>query len=88
MKFFTDCYFTETEKVDMLGSTYRVYLNEQRVENQRNEASQLRQRERELKEAERTSRELAFDRKIRFIGLAVFTLVTLFITLSSQLGSW
>ncbi|HCI51843.1 MAG TPA: hypothetical protein DE312_00695 [Gallionella sp.] len=87
MRFFTDHFFTEAQKSEMLGSAYGQYVKNQQLERQIEETRQLRQRELAQQEHERLARQYDFNRKTRFVGFVALTLILLFVTLTGGVGS-
>ena len=87
MRFFTDNFFTEAQKTEMLGSAYSTHVKAQLIDMQLEQERQLRQREAELNDIERQSMQQAFDRSSLRIGFAVLALIILFVTLSSGFGT-
>lgn len=87
MRFFTDSFFTEAQKNEMLGSTYGQYVKNQQVEKKIEAARQLRQSELAQQESERLAKQQDFDKKTRFIGFVALAFILLFVTLTSGVGS-
>lgn len=87
MRFFTDHFFTEAQKSEMLGSTYGQYVKNQQMERYIEDARQLRQHELAQQENERLTRQHDFDKKTRFIGFVALAFVLLVLTLTSGVGS-
>lgn len=87
MRFFTDHFFTEAQKSEMLGSAYGQYVKNQQMERYIEDARQLRQHDLAQQENERLTRQHDFDKKTRFIGFVALAVVLLVLTLTGGGGS-
>ncbi|MEI7456356.1 MAG: hypothetical protein WCK93_06485 [Nitrosomonadales bacterium] len=87
MRFFTDRFFTDAQKSELLGSAYGEYVKNQLLEKQQEAARQLRQLELAQLATERQARQQEFDQKTRFIGFVALAFILLFVTLTSGVGS-
>ncbi len=87
MRFFTDNFFTEAQKTDMLGNAYGIYVKDQQMEKQLDQARLLRQREAELSAIDMRSRQMTFEKNARRMSYAALAFIILFATLTSGFGS-
>lgn len=77
MRFFTDHYFTEEQKAEMLGSSYDSYVKEQQRKLQLEQERQVRLREIEFNNLRQELEQQDYDRKSRRIGLAILACIIL-----------
>lgn len=87
MRFFTDNFFTEAQKAEMLGSAYGHYTQEQLRESALQQERELRQRNAELESAQLRKQQKVFDRNEQFAGFAVLAVIMLIVLLVSSSGS-
>ncbi|MFA6971326.1 MAG: hypothetical protein WC208_08000 [Gallionella sp.] len=87
MRFFTDNFFTEAQKSEMLGSAYALHVKEQQKDRQLEQERQLRRHEAELKNVEWQISQQKFDRNTRRIGFGVLASIILFVMLSHGFGT-
>ena len=85
MRFFTDDFFTEQQKSDLLGTAYASYAKEQQREKQLELDRQLRVSEMELHQLKQQQQRRATQKFAR-AGFAALAFIILLVTLSSGLG--
>jgi hypothetical protein len=87
MRFFTDNFFTESQKAEMLGRGYGKYTQEQLRESALQQERELRQRNAELESTQLRNQQKVFDRNEQFAGFAVLAIIMLIVLLVSSTGS-
>lgn len=83
MRFFTDHYFSEAEKAQMLGGSYDAYVQEQLRKRQREQERQSRLSELERRNQELQLEQQAFDRNATRFVLAILACILLAVLVSS-----
>ena len=86
MRFFTDNFFTEAQKVEMLGSGYEKHTQEQLRKTALQQERELRQYNAELESAQLRSRQKVLDRNQQFSGYVVLAALMLVVLLASSTG--
>ncbi len=83
MRFFTDHYFSEAEKAEMLGGSYDAYVQEQQRKKQLQQERQFRLGELERRNQELQLEQLAFDRSATRYVLAILACILLAVLVSN-----
>jgi len=83
MRFFTDHYFSEAEKAEMLGGSYDAYVQEQLRKRQLEQERQSRLSELERRNQELQLEQQAFDRNSTRFVLAILACILLAVLASS-----
>ena len=85
MRFFTDHYFTDEQKAELLGSSYNAYMTEQQRKKQLEQERQSCIREIELEKLQQKLEQQSFDKNSMNAELAILAFIII-ATLISGLG--